>query len=111
MNNDDYQIGVSVGDYANVPPVAYAWFNGPDASNVIAIQQAQVQTADGYILEVFFPKELLKELTLEEGAVFGMNVSLSDTDSAATQQKVMLSTSATRIYTDPRTFGKIILVK
>jgi GH18 family chitinase len=111
MNNDDYQIGVSVGDYANVPPVAYAWFNGPDASNVIAIQQAYVQTSDGYILEVFFPKELLKELTLEEGAVFGMNVSLSDTDSAGTQQKVMLSTSATRIYTDPRTFGKIILVK
>ena len=40
-----------------------------------------------------------------------MNVSLSDTDSASAQQKVMLSTSATRIYTDPRTFGKIILVK
>lgn len=111
MNNDDYQIGVSVGDFASVPPIAFAWFNGPDASNVIAIQQAQVQTPDGYILEVFFPKELLKELDLSEGAVFGMNVSLSDTDSASTQQKVMLSTSATRIYTDPRTFGKIVLVK
>ena len=32
MNSDDYQIGVSVGDFAAVPPVAYVWFNGSDAA-------------------------------------------------------------------------------
>lgn len=111
MNDDDYQIGVSVGDFGSVPPVAYAWFNGPNAPGVIKIQQAQVQTPDGYILEIFIPKELLNGISLAEGATFGMNVSLSDADSVAQGQKVILSTSAIRTYADPRTFGKITLVK
>ena len=111
MNGDDYQIGVSPGNFANVPPVAYAWFNGPDIKDVIKIQQAQVRTADGYILEIFIPKDLLKGITLEEGAKFGMNISPSDADSEAEGQKVMMSTSLIRTYADPRTFGEITLVK
>ena len=111
MNDDDYQIGVSVGDFARVPPVAYAWFNGPDAPGILKIQQAQVQTADGYALEIFIPKELLKGITIVDGASFGMNISPSDADSSAEGQKVMMSTSASRTYADPRTFGKLTLVK
>ena len=45
MNSDDYQIGVSVGDFAAVPPLAYVWFNGSEAAGAFNIQQAQVQTA------------------------------------------------------------------
>ena len=111
MNSDDYQIGVSAGDFASVAPVAYAWFNGSDAAGVLNIQQAQVQTPDGYILEVFFPKDLLKGITLADKAIFGMNVSLSDADDPALGQKAMLSTSPTRTYADPTTFGAITLVK
>jgi hypothetical protein len=111
MSSDDYQIGVSAGDFASVPPAAYAWFNGADAPGPIAIQQAQVKTGDGYILEIFIPKELLKGITLAEKAVFGMNVSLSDADDPGIGQKAMLSTSSTRTYADPTTFGAITLVK
>jgi len=111
MNGDDYQIGVSAGDFASVPPFAYAWFNGPDAAGPITIQQAQTKTPDGYILEVFFPIAVLKGITLNEGAIFGMNVSLSDADDPNTGQKAMLSTSPTRTYADPTTFGAITLVK
>jgi GH18 family chitinase len=111
MNSDDYQIGVSAGDFGSVPPIAYAWFNGPDAAGVMDIQQAQVKTENGYILEVFFPIELLKGITLADKAVFGMNVSLSDADDASLGQKAMLSTSPTRTYADPTTFGAITLVK
>jgi GH18 family chitinase len=111
MSSDDYQIGVSAGDFATVPPVAYAWFNGPDAAGVIKIQQAQVQTPDGYILEIFIPVELLKGITLSEGAMFGMNISPSDADSTGLGQEAMLSTSPVRTYADPTTFGKITLVK
>ena len=111
MNSDDYQIGVSAGDFATVAPLAYAWFNGPDAAGVLNIQQAQVQTADGYILETFIPKDLLKGITLAEKAIFGMNISLSDADDASLGQKAMLSTSSTRTYADPTTFGAITLVK
>jgi hypothetical protein len=112
MNGDDYQIGLSIGDFAKVPPVAYAWFNGPgSAGPVSTIQMAFTQTADGYILEAFVPKDALSGITLSEGATFGMNISLSDSDSATGGQEAMLSTSSIRTYADPRTFGKITLVK
>jgi hypothetical protein len=78
---------------------------------VLNIQQAQVQTADGYILETFISKDLLKGITLAEKAIFGMNISLSDADDSSLGQKAMLSTSSTRTYADPTTFGAITLVK
>lgn len=112
MNDDDYQIGLSIGDYDMVPPVAYAWFNGPGTPGAVdSIEMAHTATADGYVLEVFIPKTALVGIPLAEGAVFGMNISPSDTDSAGEGQKVMLSTSSIRTYADPRTFGKITLVK
>ncbi len=112
MNDDDYQIGLALGDYDKVPPAAYAWFNGANAADVLdTIQMAYTITEDGYILEVFIPKDTLTGITLEDGAVFGMNISPSDADNATQGQKAMLSTSAVRTYADPRTFGKITLVK
>jgi GH18 family chitinase len=112
MNDDDYQIGLSPGDFAGVPPVAYAWFNGPAAPGPVGmIKMAYTQNSDGYILEVFIPKDGLVGITLAEGATFGMNISPSDTDNEGQGQKVMLSTSAIRTYADPKTFGKITLVK
>ena len=111
MNSDDYQIGVSAGDFAAVPPAAYVWFNGGEAAGPFKLEQAQVQTPDGYILEIFIPKDLLNGITLGEKAIFGMNVSLSDADDPNQGQKAMLSTSSTRTYADPTTFGAITLVK
>ena len=55
--------------------------------------------------------DLLKGITLEEKAIFGMNVSLSDADDQSLGQKAMLSTSSIRTYADPTTFGAITLVK
>ncbi len=109
MNSDDYQIGVSVGDFASVPPMTYAWFSGSGAAGELKVEQAQTQTPDGYILEVFFPIDLLPGITLAPGAILGMNVSLSDADSTNMGQKAMLSTSPTRTYADPTTFGAITL--
>jgi chitinase len=112
MNDDDYQIGLSLGDLRNVPPVAYAWFNGPEAPGVVdTIQMAYSVTSEGYFLEAFIPKEALAGIDLAAGATFGMNITPSDADSVARGQEVMLSTSAIRTYADPRTFGKITLVK
>jgi GH18 family chitinase len=112
MNDDDYQIGLSIGDFDKVPPIAYAWFNGPAPSGPVTdIQMAYTLTTDGYILEAFIPKQALAGITLLEGSTFGMNISASDADSAAQGQKTMLSSSTIRTYADPRTFGKITLVK
>ena len=112
MNDDDYQIGLSLGDYGSVPPVAYAWFNGPESPGAInSIQMVFIPTSDGYTLEAFIPKEALAGIILVEGSTFGMNISPSDTDNPGQGQKVMLSTSKIRTYADPKTFGKITLVK
>jgi GH18 family chitinase len=111
MNSDDYQIGVSVGDFDTVLPESYAWFNGADTEGSIGVQQAQTQTTGGYILEIFIPIDLLGGFTLVDGTAFGMNVSLSDADSIVLGQETMLSTSSTRTYDNPTTFGKITLVK
>jgi GH18 family chitinase len=112
MNDDDFQIGLSLGDFDRIPPVAYAWFNGPDAPGPVdSIQMAYTVTGDGYVLEAFVPRDSLSGITLEEGADFGMNISPSDTDNAGQGQKVMLSTSSIRTYADPRTFGRITLMK
>jgi GH18 family chitinase len=109
MTEDDYQFGISAGDFGNVAPITVAWFGSPAAEQMKKIRQAQVQTATGYVLEIFIPKEVLQGITLSDGAAFGMNINPSDSDGA--DQEVMMSTSPTRALTDPTTFGKIILVK
>ncbi len=109
MSDDDYQLGISPGDFAKVSPATVAWFGPMTAEQLKSIQQAQVKTADGYLLEVFIPKDALPLLTLSEGATLGMNVNPSDSDGA--DQEIMLSTSSKRTLSDPRTFGKIVLIK
>lgn len=112
MNDDDFQIGLSLGDLANVPAVGYAWFNGANfPAEILGLKMAYTTTDTGYILEVFIPVEALSGISLTEGAVIGMNVSPSDSDTPGGSQETMLSTSNIRTYADPRTFGKITLVK
>jgi len=112
MNKDDYQIGLSLGNFAEIPMTSYAWFNGPNSPGPVdGIQMAYTVIEDGYILEVFIPKTSLPGFEFKEGFKFGMNISPSDADKAGEGQKTMLSTSKIRTYADPRTFGKITLVK
>jgi hypothetical protein len=101
-----------LGDLAKVPAIGYAWFNGANVPGEIqGLKMAYSTTDIGYILEVFIPVDSLSGITLSEGAVFGMNISPSDTDTVGGSQETMLSTSNIRTYADPRTFGKITLVK
>lgn len=109
MSDDDYQLGISPGNFDKVPGALVAWFGPISAQQLKAIQQAQVKTEDGYLLEVFIPKESLPGIQFAEGADFGMNINPSDSDAA--DQEVMMSTSSKRTLSDPRTFGKIVLVK
>lgn len=112
MNDDDFQIGISIGDFDQVSPMAYAWFNGANlAGEIEKAQIAYLSSNDGYVLEIFLPKETLSGVSLTEGSTIGMNISPSDSDSAAQGQEVMLSTSTIRTYADPRTFGKLTLGK
>jgi len=112
MNYDDFQIGLSLGDFKEVPMTSYAWFNGTNSPGPVeGIQMAYSLFDGGTILEAFIPAAALPGIVLSEGSVMGMNISPSDADDTGQGQKVMLSTSKIRTYADPRTFGKISLVK
>ncbi|MHB8088441.1 MAG: glycosyl hydrolase family 18 protein [Anaerolineaceae bacterium] len=112
MNDDDFQIGLSLGNLAQVSSIGYAWFNGAFTPGEIqGLEMAYTMTDTGYILEAFIPLKALSGISLAEGAVFGMNISPSDSDTIGGSQETMLSTSSIRTYADPRTFGKITLVK
>ena len=112
MNYDDFQIGLSLGDFENVPIASFAWFNGSNNPGPIqGLQMAYSLTDGGYTLEAFIPAAALPGIMLSEGSILGMNVSASDADDIGQGQQLMLSTSKIRTYADPRTFGKITLVK
>jgi len=110
MSGDDYQIGISPGNFDGIPPETYVWFGPAGESALKQVKQAQLVTDHGYIMEVLIPKSLLQGITLSEGASFGMNINPSDSDSAQLGQELMMSTSPTRTLSDPTTFGKITLV-
>ena len=106
MNDDDFQIGLSLGDFKDVPMTSYAWFNGPNNPGPVqGMQMAYSLTDGGYILEALIGGSVAG-IVLSEGSVIGMNISPSDADDAGQGQKVMLSTSKIRTYADPRTFGE-----
>jgi hypothetical protein len=109
MSDDDYQLGFSPGDFAELPPEAAVWFGPAAPEHIAAIQQAQAQTDTGYVIEVFLPRALLNGLVLEPGARLGLNINPSDTDAVGAPQKLMLSTSAIRALSDPTTLGDVTL--
>lgn len=108
MSADDFQLGFSPGDFGKTPPATFVWAGPIPDAKVADIQRAQARTADGYIIEVFIPKELIPALVLKEGATFGMNINPSDSDGPP--QELMMSTSPTRQLGNPTTFGKITLL-
>jgi hypothetical protein len=110
MSADDYQIGISPGNFDGIPAEIFVWYGPAGESALSQVIQAQVKTDHGYILEVFLPKELLQGIPLAAGASFGMNINPSDSDSLQLGQELMMSTSPTRSLSDPTTWGKITLV-
>lgn len=110
MSSDDHQLGFSPGNFGSTPASTHSWQGPITDAQMSQIQQAQTRTEDGYILEVFLPKELLPGLELAEGVSLGLNINPSDADSPEVPQKLMMSTSPIRLRTDPTTFGKVTLV-
>jgi hypothetical protein len=110
MSSDDHQLGFSPGNFGSTLASAHSWQGPITDAQMSQIQQAQTRTEDGYILEVFIPRELLPDLDLTEGTSLGLNINPSDADSPEVPQKLMMSTSPIRLRTDPTTFGKVTLV-
>jgi hypothetical protein len=103
---DDWQIGLSPGDFGAVGPEAFVW--RPVGVPADGIQVAAQRTADGYILEAALPWELLgMDPSATDRLGFALNVSDNDTPEPA--QLALLSSAPSRSWSDPRTFGTLLL--
>jgi tetratricopeptide (TPR) repeat protein len=109
LDDDDFQIGLSPGDFGGMPPEAYIWL--PEELKGTMIELATSQTGDGYIIEAAIPWWLFKISPRSETA-FGFCLSISDNDAPGTaQQECMVSTSPNRKWSNPTTWGNLILVE
>lgn len=105
-NGDDWQIGLSPGDFDGRSPEAYVW--RPVARPADAVEIGARLIEGGYVLEAAIPWPLLG---VDPGAMLGLGVALniSDNDAAAPGQDSMVSSAPGRAWADPRTFGTLIL--
>jgi len=106
-NDDDWQIGISPGDFAARPPEAFVWrpFVGPAEGVRVASQRL----ADGYTLEIELPWALVGFDPLRTAGL-GLALNVSDNDDPRPAQLTMISSAPARSWSDPRTFGTLVLL-
>lgn len=109
LNADDYQLGLSPGNFGSLPPEAYLWYPAALEGARPTVSVAARQTSDGYTLEARIPWSVFG-VTPGAGKSFGFALSLSDNDQAGSAlQQSMVSSVATRRLTNPTTWGTLVL--
>jgi hypothetical protein len=109
MSSDDYQIGLSPGNFDSLESEAYRWYPRYLESWIRSAIVKAVITDDGYDLEAKIPWSVF-DVTPRDGTRFGFALSLSDNDIAGTSSwQSMVSSVNTRRVTDPMTWGTLIL--
>ena len=113
LNTDDFQINLSPGNFATLPPSAFHFTATADGSSIDAPRQnirvAAQQQPDGYVIEAVIPwQELNVTPSIEFILGAALNVTDNDTPGTAVQER-LLSNSASRKWEDPTTWGTITL--
>lgn len=114
ISPDDFQISLSPGDFAQIPPSAF-WFQGTtggemrDAAGPHGITIAARPSGAGYTLEAAIPWRDLN-LVPSPGLVIGLAVNINDNDHPGTAaQEMMKSNALDRRFGDPTTWGTLTL--
>ncbi|TFH36357.1 MAG: hypothetical protein E4G99_05115, partial [Anaerolineales bacterium] len=109
LSLDDFQIGLSPGNFGTLQPEAHLWFPRSVEQNLTSVVVKATQSNGGYQLEAKIPWAVFS-ISPESGDRFGFALSLSDNDSpgVATWQS-MVSSVTTRRVADPTTWGTLIL--
>jgi hypothetical protein len=109
LSEDDYQMGVSPGNFASQASEAYLWFPESQAGPLSNVDIAASKTSEGYDLEVRIPW-LILDISPQRGNHFGFAASLSDNDQSGVEaQQSLISNVRTRAYDDPTSWGTLIL--
>lgn len=109
LSSDDYQIGLSPGNFGSRAPEAYLWFPRSREGGLPAVSVKAVAQNQGYTLEARIPWSVFS-VTPIEGARYGFVLALSDNDLAgvATWQSMIANVSGRRLA-DPTTWGTLVL--
>lgn len=109
LSSDDYQIGLSPGNFASLPPSSYRWYPVSVRGALSSITIKAVQTSDGYDLEARIPWSVFG-VAPAQGDGMGFALSISDNDQTGTAaQQSMVSIAPSRMLTNPTTWAKLIL--
>ena len=109
LSSDDYQIGLSAGNFGTIAPNAYRWYPRAAEGSLTTVVVKGEQLADGYTLEAKIPW-MVFGLTPVAGAKYGFAVSVSDDDQAGTAvQQSMISSVGTRKLLNPTSWGTLVL--
>ncbi len=109
LTSDDYQIGLSPGNFGSVPPEAYRWSPAGISGALSSVDVAASSTGQGYDLEARIPWAVFNVIP-STGARFGFTFSISDNDQTGTSvQQSMVSTVSTRTLLDPTSWGTLVL--
>jgi hypothetical protein len=109
LSSDDYQIGLSPGNFGGIAPEAYRWYPVALSGPLATVDLKGAQTSQGWDLEARLPWSVFG-VSASGGSRFGLALSVSDNDlpGTATQQS-MVSSVSTRLHLDPTSWGTLIL--
>lgn len=110
MNWDDYQIGISPGKgNPGNDEECYIWYPTAKRGSTCEVKAAAKKSGKGYFLEMAVPWDLL-DITPQAGDLYGFAISISDNDDPGTaKQQSMVSNVSTRYFSDPTTWGDLVL--
>lgn len=112
MSADDYQIGISPGQYGitTQPPLAYMWAPKTNAGIKADVKIGAIESGNGYQVEFKIPWSLLGVTNPASGDHFGFAIAINDNDIAGTlNQQSVVSNVQGRFYADPTTWGDLYL--
>jgi hypothetical protein len=109
LSGDDFQIGLSPGNFGTLQPEAHLWFPRSQEHNLSSVQVKAKKSNGGYQLEAKIPWSTFG-ISPQSGDRFGFALSLSDNDSPGVSAwQSMVSSVTTRRVADPTTWGTLIL--
>ena len=100
-NDDDWQLGLSPGNFKDVEPEVWAWVPTPKVLTEVKIKSERTET--GYQIIAILPWSVIN---LEKAPMsLGVMIDPTDADEIDAPEGTMMSTSKNRIWGDPTTFG------
>ncbi len=109
-NADDFQLGLSPGDFGSLGPEAFFWRpNQSDVRNkLVEIKSQRRADGQGYTLEARVPWSAFGDFRPQPGTPIGFAASVGDNDKQGEQvQEVLLSTVKGLEWNKPFTLGNL----